>query len=224
MSGPSPAAASRVPASTWFGSFPLDRVLKASGEQVFQVAMAVWTSAVVMRREALGHRRFETNLRTAEDRDLWMRLIASNPACVLSEPLATAVMEPRSLSRSGIDADFENMIGVVRRYGALLGPDGLRRWEGIFFRLWASNHLAAGRPRAALRPAWERLRRDPSSGEGWYIVLKSAALACPPLGGRDRQPLPEPSQPAPVPEVATGPATSHRGPRGAAVPPASEPA
>jgi glycosyltransferase involved in cell wall biosynthesis len=169
---------SRFRREQWFGKFPEDRLLMVSGKRVYRVAMAVWTSSVIVRREILGENRFESGLEPAEDRDLWIRLIAANPVYILSEPLATAVLEPGSLSRSNIDADYTNMIRVIRRHGYLLKTRERAYWEGVFFRLWASCHLGGGRPRAALRPAWERLRRDCLSAEGWWIMLKSAVLAC----------------------------------------------
>jgi glycosyltransferase involved in cell wall biosynthesis len=185
---------SSVPDRRRFGSFPEDRVVRASGEEVFRVATRVLTSTAVVRRAVLEGRRFQSGLEPAEDRDLWIRLLASCPAYMLSEPLATMVTEPGSLSRSNVDVDFTNMLRVIRRHGALLGSRGLRRWEGVFFRLWASCHLGERQPRAALRPAWERLRRDPLSFEGWWIMLKCVALAFSPLECRYRPPRPGPTQ------------------------------
>jgi glycosyltransferase involved in cell wall biosynthesis len=157
-----------------FGAFPHDRVLSVSGPAILSIATRVWTSTVVVRREALGAERFVTGLEPAEDRDLWVRLIAAHPVYVLSDPLATAFLGPGSLSRSDVDTDFANMLRVIRRHGALLGTRGLRHWEAVFFRLWASCHLGDGRPRDARAPAWNRLRREPLSPEGWWIYLKSA--------------------------------------------------
>jgi hypothetical protein len=68
------------------------------------------------------------------------------------------------------------MIRIIRRHGALLGPRHQRRWEAVFYRLWASCHLGDGRPDAAFGPAWNRWQRDPWSAEAWYILLKCAIL------------------------------------------------
>lgn len=184
----------------WFAGFPEDCVLRGTGERILRIAMAVWTSAVILRRGILGDRRFETGLRTAEDRELWIRLIASNPVYMVSEPLATGVAEMGSLSESRIDDDYRNMLGVIRRHGDLLSRRELRDWEGLFFRLWASRQLGLGRPRSAVRPAWERLRRDPLSLEGWWVMMKAAALARPSSRDGDGYARQEPGQLATAPE------------------------
>jgi glycosyltransferase involved in cell wall biosynthesis len=159
-----------------FGDFSQDQALRVSGMEVMKVTTRVWTSTVIVRREALGDRRFVSGLEPAEDRDLWVRLIAANPVYILSEPLATAVLEPGSLSRSHVDTDFANMLRVIHRHTDILGHRGTRHWEALHFRLWAANHLGDGRPQEALNPAWNRLRRQPTSLEGWRIFLKCALL------------------------------------------------
>lgn len=58
------------------------------------VATRIWTSTVVVPAEVLGDHRFTSGLEPAEDRDLWVQLIAANPVYVISDPLATAVLEP----------------------------------------------------------------------------------------------------------------------------------
>jgi glycosyltransferase involved in cell wall biosynthesis len=52
-----------------------ERVLTPRGPETLRVARRVWTSAVLFRRSALGGLRFDTTLRTAEDLDLWTRLV-----------------------------------------------------------------------------------------------------------------------------------------------------
>jgi hypothetical protein len=64
------------------------------------------------------------------------------------------------------------MFRVLHRHRRLLSPAALRRWESAFFRLWAANHLANRHPAAALVPAWNRVRREPLSLEGWRILGK----------------------------------------------------
>ena len=132
---------------------------------------------VLVRRSTLGEHRFVSGLEPAEDRDLWVRLVVSGPVFFYSEPLATWVLEPGSLSRSSLDVDCGNMLRVVRRHANLLGPRGLRCWEADTFRRWAGNHLAQGRPRAAIRYALARLRLQPLSGEAWRTLLKSAVVS-----------------------------------------------
>jgi glycosyltransferase involved in cell wall biosynthesis len=184
----------QVPDDRQFGSFQEDRLVMCSGQEVLSTTMRVLTSTVIVRREALGDERFVSGLEPAEDRDLWARLVASRPVYMLSDRLATAVLEPGSLSRSSVDVDFGNMIRVVRRNGTLLKSGELRNWERVFFRLWASCHLGGGRPQAAMMPAWQRLRREPLSIEGWWIMLKSASLAYAPLRIKDLGQRPESSR------------------------------
>jgi hypothetical protein len=132
---------------------------------------------VVLRREVLGDRRFVSGLEPAEDCDLWVRLVVSAAVYLLSEPLATCVLEPGSLSRSSVDVDCSNMLQVVYRNKDLLGPRGLRYWEANIFRRWGGNHLAQSRPQAALRPAWKRIQREPFSPEAWWVLANCATLA-----------------------------------------------
>ena len=158
------------------------RPIRAEGPAVFGVMEEVWTTAVVVRREALGGHRFVPGLEPAEDRDLWIRLIASTPVYLDPEPLATWVLEPGSLSRSSVDRDCSNMLRVVRRYRDLLGPRGVRAHESRVFRRWAAGHLGRSSPGEALAPAWDRLVRQPGSIEAWWIFLRCAATSPPMLG------------------------------------------
>jgi hypothetical protein len=155
-----------------------DRVLTVPGSSVFSVVSKMWTSTILVRRDILSTHRFTSGLEPAEDRDLWIRLVVSAPVYVSSEPLATYVQEPGSLCRSNVDRDYGNMLRVVRRHSALLGHREVRRWETEILRRWAARHLANGQPRAALRPAWKRLLRNPASLEGLWILLKSGLRAC----------------------------------------------
>ena len=154
------------------------RVLRPRGPAIFDVAMQLWTSVVMVRKSLLGERRFPTDLKTAEDRDLWVRLAAAAPVYLLGEPLATCVLEPGSLSRSGAaEEDCVNMLTVIRRHGGLLGRRGRRRQEAALYRRWAGALLVERKARAALRPACCRILREPLSPEGWWILLKTAGLA-----------------------------------------------
>ena len=156
---------------------PRDRVVASSGAGAFELATTIWTTTVLVRRAVLGSHRFVPGLEPAEDRDLWVRLVASAPAYIISEPLATYVQEHGSLSRSSIDVDCGNMIRVIRRHSGLMGPRPARSWEADTYRRWAAGHLARGRAAEAIRPAARRLIRQPFSAQGWYILAKAAALA-----------------------------------------------
>jgi glycosyltransferase involved in cell wall biosynthesis len=164
---PQPAATDRL----------LDRVITGAGVEVFALATTIWTSTVVVRRSALGYRPFEEGLTTAEDRDLWIRVVGAGPVYIGSEPLATQVLEAGSLSRSNLDHDCTNMLCVVRRYRDLLGRRGVRQWEAAVYQEWAAGHLGQGRPAAALGPAWRRVLRQPLSLRGWWVFFKSATWA-----------------------------------------------
>jgi glycosyltransferase involved in cell wall biosynthesis len=154
-----------------------DRVWdKPAGATAFEIARRIWTSLVLVRREALSDRRFDAGLRTAEDVDLWMRLVRAGPVYLASDALATGVLEAGSLSRGDAAEDCRNLLTVVRRYADWLGPSGLRRWEAYVYRLWAAGCLGQGDARAAAGPAWNRWIRQPWSPEACWILCKSSIL------------------------------------------------
>ncbi len=164
-----------------------DKVQHSSGALALAVAHRVWTTTVLVRRRVLGAHRFDEHLKTAEDIDLWIRLVLAAETYLVSEPLATAVLTAGSLSRSDVAGDYENMLQVLHRHTGLLDPAGVRAWELKLYREWAAGHLGHGEPRAALRPALQRLSRQPWSLQGWWILCKSAVLASnpfPPLAAK----------------------------------------
>jgi glycosyltransferase involved in cell wall biosynthesis len=172
-----PGAARIAPPPCTDGDF--DRLLTANGKHAFSVATKMWTSTILVRRNVVGTSRFLSGLEPAEDRDLWVRLVSAAPVYMSSQPLATYVQEPGSLCRTNVDRDYGNMVRVVRRHMDVLGKHGVRHWEAETFRKWAARYLGAGQPGAALAPAWKRLRREPWSPEGWWVLLKSSLLAGP---------------------------------------------
>lgn len=153
------------------------RVLRPTGNDVLRVARIVWTGMLMFRRSILGANRFDTTLKTAQDVDMWIRLVAAAPSYLLWEPLATYILTPHSLSRSDVAADSRNMLRVLQRNERLLGWWNLRGWEAEVYRLWAGGHLGDGEPRRAVAPAWARLLRQPWSPQAWWIVAKSLTLA-----------------------------------------------
>lgn len=159
---------------------PWDTVLKLSGPVAFDLAMLMWTSSVVIRREVIGKDRFDEHLRIAEDRDLWMRLVQKAPVLLQSELMATLVERDGSLSRSDIDLDCRCMLTLISRYENLLGSAGVRRWQARVQRRWAAAYLGLGQSGKAIRPALRRLRYQPFSPEGWWVLGKSMALTCTP--------------------------------------------
>jgi len=152
------------------------RELVGTGAQVFEYMKAIWTTTVVVRREALKDLRFQPGLEPAEDRDLWVRMILAGPIYIDPEPLATWMLGPDSLSESNIDRDCTNMLRVLDQHRGLLGRRGFRAWEADIFRRWAAGHLGRGRPEAALGPAKERLRRQPTSVQAWWIYCKCLSM------------------------------------------------
>jgi glycosyltransferase involved in cell wall biosynthesis len=155
-----------------------ERAVRASGERAFALATRIWTSTVLVRRAVLAERRFDQGLGTAEDVDLWVRIAVACPVYLLAAPLATGVLEAGSLSRSDIAGDCRNMLRVIHRNAALLGPRGVRKWEAKVYRDWAADYLGNGRPHLAVPYAWRRLWRQPFSAQGWWILCKSATSAC----------------------------------------------
>jgi glycosyltransferase involved in cell wall biosynthesis len=151
------------------------RMFKARGSEAFRVAMNLFTSVMLVRRNALGDQRFDSGLETAEDRDLWIRLVASTDVYLVPEPLATYVQLPGSLSNSDIDRDCRSMLKVVHRYAALLGAKGVCEQEAVIYRSWAGRHLAGGKPRSAIGPAARRVAIQPASPQAWRIMCKSLA-------------------------------------------------
>jgi glycosyltransferase involved in cell wall biosynthesis len=165
-----PRRVAKIEAPEFFGG-----ILKARGSEAFRVAMNLFTSVMLVRRNALGDQRFDSGLETAEDRDLWIRLVASTDVYLVPEPLATYVNWPGSLSNSDIDRDCRSMLKVVHRYAALLGAKGVREQEAVIHRRWAGHHLAGGKPRSAIGPAARRLAIQPASPQAWWIMCKSLA-------------------------------------------------
>jgi glycosyltransferase involved in cell wall biosynthesis len=153
------------------------RLLSATGADAFRIAMNMWTSTLLVKREALTSQRFVPGLEPAEDRDLWVRLAARNSVFLHPEPLATYVQEPGSLSRSNVDRGCGNMLRVVHRHADILGARDVRRREADVYRRWAAGHLSSGNGVAALGPAGRRLVRDPLSLQAWWVVGKSLTVA-----------------------------------------------
>jgi glycosyltransferase involved in cell wall biosynthesis len=127
------AAAPRV------ANLPWDRVTRSRGPEAFRLATAVWTGTVMMRRSALSSERFVSGLEPAEDRDLWARIMTTCATYLMSEPLATAVLEPGSISRSSIERDCTNMLRVVARHAKSLGRSRSRLWQSHTLYRWAAN-------------------------------------------------------------------------------------
>ena len=152
-----------------------DRVWdRPPGPTAFDIARRIWTSVVLVRREALGDRRFDAGLATAEDVDLWVRLVRAAPVYLRSEPLATAVLEAGSLSRGDPADDCRNMLTVVRRHAGSARASGVRAWEAGSLPGVGGGLSGRRVTAAAVAPAWHRWIRQPWSPQAWWIVGKSA--------------------------------------------------
>ena len=119
-----------------FQGFTKDQFVDVERRQTIDFAMDVFTTTVVVPSHLLVTERFDTSLKTCEDIDLWIRLTRAAPVYCISEPLATAVLEDGSLSRSGGTDDCRNMLDLVRRYRQLLGPFSSRFWESRVLASW----------------------------------------------------------------------------------------
>ncbi|MCS7466978.1 glycosyltransferase family 2 protein [Stieleria sp. ICT_E10.1] len=115
-----------------------DRPVQASGADAFLLGTLHWTGTVLVRRSALGNLRFVSGLEPAEDRDLWIRLAANHPVYLDSEPLATAVLEPGSLSRGSIEVDCTKMLEVIQRHRSLLSLPARLFWTSYVRYRWAA--------------------------------------------------------------------------------------
>ncbi|MGA3067356.1 MAG: glycosyltransferase [Tepidisphaeraceae bacterium] len=166
----------------------LDHVIRPVGNRVVEMAWHVWTGTVVVRRHSLGDARFLTELEPAEDRDLWISVLRPAAGYILSEPLATAVLIPDSLSRGDPNRAYEPMIRVLERHRDLLTSSRRRRLEAQVYRGWAAAHLARGRARQAMGPAAQRLARQPFSPEAWWVCFKSGWV----LANAPQSPLSDP--------------------------------
>ena len=158
------------------------RVLRTQRREIFDLACSLWTGSLMIRRSALGPDRFDTGLETAEDRDLWIRLLGAHPTYIVPQLLATYVQVPGGISRTQVDRDCGCMLKVVDRYAALLGPAGVKEQEALVYRRWAATYLFQEQPAKALPHALHRSRLQPTSVEGWWIVFKSAASMVPGVG------------------------------------------
>lgn len=153
------------------------RLLRLSGREVWDAAMTIWTGTVIARRSVLASQRFQSRFEPAEDRDLWVRLLAAYPAYCVPELLATYVQHSTSLSNAAPEWDCQSMLAVVRNHSEILGFKGTKEQEEIIHRRLCGVLLARGNYPAAVRPALRRLRINPFSLQGWRILAKVLILS-----------------------------------------------
>lgn len=150
-----------------------DRTLHLSGAEAFDFAATCWTGTVLVHRDAIGAHRFRTDLRTAEDREFWLRIICTTPTLTVPTAIAVHQVRPGSLSTSDIDDDCLNMLKVVALYEEQIGSEAARHWRAAVHRRAASVHLSQRRWSKARLAAWTRLRLEPLVPEAWWILLRS---------------------------------------------------
>ncbi|MBI4606726.1 MAG: glycosyltransferase [Planctomycetes bacterium] len=154
------------------------------------------TPTVVARKEALVRAGlFPCGMRTAEDLDLWVRLLELGAFAGLKEVLAHRYLRPRSLTHShGAAAQYGRYLAVLRRtrraIRAWAGP--LQRRGSSFVHACLSNahHREGNRWRSLLHALPGVLRKHPQRSlaaklllegvVGGRIYAKLASLAAPP--------------------------------------------
>src|SRR5262245_32677160 len=65
------------------------RLLRATGDDVLHFAFSMGTSTVAARRQVLERNPFDERLASAEDRDVWVRLVSAGPVWFDNSTLAT---------------------------------------------------------------------------------------------------------------------------------------
>jgi glycosyltransferase involved in cell wall biosynthesis len=148
------------------------RPLRGRGDAIFRYAFAMSTSTVLVRRDLLTMLRFDEDLITAEDRDLWIRLAADGLVWFDASVLAILTERPESVSERDIHRDCTNMLLVLQRYSGLVHARARRAFEARLYRQWAGRLLATGASAEALPFAWSGLVRAPWSPAAWWILAK----------------------------------------------------
>jgi O-antigen/teichoic acid export membrane protein/glycosyltransferase involved in cell wall biosynthesis len=183
----------------------LDQPLAASSPQALALVTQIKGSSVVVRRNALGRHRFDPMLKSAEDQDLWVRLLTSTGAYLDSRPLATVGADTAAAAHVDAGMHCSRMLHVVNRYHDVLGSEARRGWEARIYRDWAVRALAGGESRQALEPAWKSLQLEPFSVAGWQTMgrclkrnLRRPAKKSSPDGGGNKEQAPAASTPKTV--------------------------
>jgi glycosyltransferase involved in cell wall biosynthesis len=120
------------PQLAWCG-----RRLNVERPRLLEYARATSTGSLIIRRSLLGQNRFDETLTTAEDRDLWLRLLAGGTVFFLSNTLNRVFLRDDSLSHKNLDVDCRCMMRVIERYSDLLGAANCRREKSYVHFRWA---------------------------------------------------------------------------------------
>ncbi len=122
------------------GGPPLDwcnRPVRVENSRLLQLAKSTHTGSITIRRSLLGQLRFDTTLTTAEDRDLWLRLLAIGTAYFVPDIQSRVFSRADSLSNRDIDVDCRCMLRVIDRYAGLLSASDYRRERSYVYLRWA---------------------------------------------------------------------------------------
>ncbi len=120
-----------------------------TSQSVFETALFIVTPTIVVPKQMLNDLRFDRGLPTAEDRDMWIKLLQKAPSYCISRPLVTVVNRANSLSNCDIASDYSNMLRVVAANRELIGPQMARRQEADVYVRWAGRLLNEGQARRA---------------------------------------------------------------------------
>lgn len=114
------------------------QVIDVDPKTALSTATSVSTCTVVVRSRSLDDEQFDPTLKTAEDRDLWYRLLVNCRAWFLNDPLTNVHVSPHSLSHTDIAADHGFMLDVINRYSADLGRVTTARERALIHYKWAT--------------------------------------------------------------------------------------
>lgn len=139
----------------------------------------VGTSTVLVRRDALeAEQGFSTEFKLAEDWDLWLRLARRGRVACSTEPAATYLVRPGSLSR-----DRPGLIRCMRiiaaRHGAAVFRLAPASWLAGWSRIVAAeaeHARVAGRKPVALLRHLQALMLSPSRRLAWETAADGARL------------------------------------------------
>lgn len=127
----------------------------------------VSTPCTMLRASALGDARFDTSLRIAEDRDLWLRVGATGKIGLIDTVLVDIHYSPESL---------------LQREGARAGSDALRMIRASLARF--GHRLTAAERRRALGRAYYELGEPLTRAPGGYARGAAALVRAAALGFR----------------------------------------
>ncbi|MFN2337761.1 MAG: glycosyltransferase family 2 protein [Gammaproteobacteria bacterium] len=130
-------------------------------------------SSVLVRRELFERAGlFDSELRSLEDIDMWMRLAALTDYACIDQPLTVIVKSPASMS-GNLDVMRSSALQIMHKNRALLpAADRGRFWQAAYAGMladYAKWEIRAGRRPAAIRHLLEAFLRAPLAR--WKLTL-----------------------------------------------------